>query len=246
MSMKKSLMATAAAVAMIAGPQLAFAQKQEAPASKVEAPARAPAAQQNAPAEKVAPPAGTTGQATPNAQSAPGGDKAGAKPEMKSDTKGNARTGASTDTRSDTKAGTAADTKSDTKSGSTATDTKSGTRSNTATDTKSDTRSGTSASDTRSGATGDGKAGASVQLSTEQRTQIRTTVLKSSNAPRVTNVNFSVRVGTVVPKTVRVVAVPAKLVEIQPAWRGYMYFVYQDEIIIVEPGSLRIVAVLNV
>jgi hypothetical protein len=36
------------------------------------------------------------------------------------------------------------------------------------------------------------------------------------------------------------------LVEIEPRWRGYMYFVYQDEIIIVEPGTLRIVAVLEV
>ena len=29
------------------------------------------------------------------------------------------------------------------------------------------------------------------------------------------------------------------LVEIQPAWRGYMYFVYEDEIIIVEPRTLQ-------
>ena len=53
-------------------------------------------------------------------------------------------------------------------------------------------------------------------------------------------------VGTVVPRTVRLVAVPATLIEIHPAWRGYMYFVDGDEIIIVEPGTLRIVAVLDV
>ena len=47
----------------------------------------------------------------------------------------------------------------------------------------------------------------------------------TGNAPRVTNVNFTINVGTVVPRTVRVVAVPATLVEIHPAWRGYMYFV---------------------
>ena len=71
------------------------------------------------------------------------------------------------------------------------------------------------------------------------------TVLTSS-APRVTNVNFNVRVGTVVPRTVRIVPLPATLIEIEPTWRGYMYFVYQDKIIVVEPGTLRIVAVLDV
>ena len=61
-----------------------------------------------------------------------------------------------------------------------------------------------------------------------------------------TNVNFSINVGTVVPRTVRVVAVPPPLIEIHPAWRGYMYFVHGDEIIVVEPDTLRIVAVLSV
>jgi hypothetical protein len=51
--MRKMLLATAAAAALIAGP--ALAQKQEGPAGKSEAPARAPAAQQSAPAEKPGP-----------------------------------------------------------------------------------------------------------------------------------------------------------------------------------------------
>jgi hypothetical protein len=62
----------------------------------------------------------------------------------------------------------------------------------------------------------------------------------------VTNVNFDIRIGTVVPRTVRVAPVPVTLVEIEPRWRGYMYFVYSDEIIIVEPRTLKIVAVLEV
>ena len=68
----------------------------------------------------------------------------------------------------------------------------------------------------------------------------------TGSAPRVTNVNFDIKVGTVVPRTVRVAPLSPILVEIEPQWRGYMYFVYQDEIIIVEPGTLRIVAVLEV
>ena len=92
---------------------------------------------------------------------------------------------------------------------------------------------------------GSGMTSSNVSLTTEQKTTIRSKVLTSS-APRVTNVNFDIRVGTVVPRTVRVAPVPVTLIEIEPRWRGYMYFVYADEIIIVEPRTLEIVAVLAV
>ncbi|MGZ3281467.1 MAG: DUF1236 domain-containing protein, partial [Xanthobacteraceae bacterium] len=71
-------------------------------------------------------------------------------------------------------------------------------------------------------------------LTTEQRTTIRKTVLSGGNVPRATNVNFNVSVGTTVPTSVRVVAVPSTLIEIYPEWRGHMYFVVNDEIIIVD------------
>jgi hypothetical protein len=83
-----------------------------------------------------------------------------------------------------------------------------------------------------------------VSLSTEQKTTVREKVLTSS-APRVTSVDFDLRVGTVVPRTVRIEQVPSTLVEIRPEWRSYRYFVYNDEIIIIEPDTLRIVAVLD-
>lgn len=87
--------------------------------------------------------------------------------------------------------------------------------------------------------------GSHVTFTAEQKTKIRQTVLTGS-APRVTSVNFDIKVGTVVPRTVRVAPLPVTIVEIEPQWRGYMYFVHNDEIIVVEPGSLRIVAVLVV
>jgi hypothetical protein len=43
-----------------------------------------------------------------------------------------------------------------------------------------------------------------------------------------------------------VVAVPEVLVEVHPEWRGFRYFVYNDEIIIVEPDTLKIVAIVAV
>src|SRR5262245_4160159 len=90
-----------------------------------------------------------------------------------------------------------------------------------------------------------GRSGSTVNLTTEQRTKIRQTVLAGGNAPRVNNVNFALSVGTVVPTSVHVVEVAPVLVEIHPEWRGYFYFVVGDEIIIVDRGH-RIIAVVAV
>jgi hypothetical protein len=88
-------------------------------------------------------------------------------------------------------------------------------------------------------------AGGAVNLTAEQRTHIRETVIRGGNAPRVNKVNFSISVGTVVPRSVRVVTVPSVIVDVHPQWRGYFYFVYQDEIIIVDKNH-HIVAILEV
>ena len=97
------------------------------------------------------------------------------------------------------------------------------------------------------GATEQGRGGASVSLNDQQRTQIRNSVLNSGNAPRVNNPNFSVNVGTVVPRgQIRLVRVPQPLLRIHPGWRRFVYFVYNDQIVIVDPRTMRIVNVLPV
>jgi peptidoglycan hydrolase-like protein with peptidoglycan-binding domain len=70
-------------------------------------------------------------------------------------------------------------------------------------------------------------------------------VFARSDVPRVTNVNFSVSVGTVVPTRLRVAAVPAAIIEIRPQFRNHLYFVVRDEIVIVD-NRRRIVAVIPV
>jgi hypothetical protein len=70
-------------------------------------------------------------------------------------------------------------------------------------------------------------------------------VLTGSNVPRVNNVNFAVSVGTDVPRNVHVVAVPAPLIRIHPEWRGHMYFVVGDQIIVVDRNH-RIIAIIDV
>jgi hypothetical protein len=85
-----------------------------------------------------------------------------------------------------------------------------------------------------------------VSFTSEQRTKIRETVFKEKNAPRVGNVTFSLNVGTVVPRTVHIVEVPEVIVSVHPEWRGFRYFIVNDEIVVVEPDTLKIVAVIAV
>jgi hypothetical protein len=89
-----------------------------------------------------------------------------------------------------------------------------------------------------------GQAGAGAKLSTEQRTKI-TTVIKSQNVRPVTNVNFSISVGTRVPRNVGFHPLPAEIVTIYPEWRGYEFFLVNNQIIVVNPRTLEIVDVID-
>jgi hypothetical protein len=96
----------------------------------------------------------------------------------------------------------------------------------------------------RTETTGRGDA-SGAQLTSEQRTKIRQVVV-SKNIPRVSNVNFNVSVGTVVPRTVTFHPIPAEIIEIYPAWRGYRVILVESQLVIVDPGTYRIVAVIAV
>jgi len=84
-----------------------------------------------------------------------------------------------------------------------------------------------------------------IALSAEQKDAIRNQVL-TSRAPRLARAEFSLDVGTIVPRYVRARAVPKALVDVHPALRGYNYFVVGREIVIIEPGTSIIVAVIEV
>ncbi|MEA2942990.1 MAG: hypothetical protein QOD09_3519 [Bradyrhizobium sp.] len=90
-----------------------------------------------------------------------------------------------------------------------------------------------------------GQAGAAAKLSTEQRTKI-TSVFKSQHVQPATNVNFSISVGTRVPRNVGFHPLPAEIVTIYPEWRGYEFFVVNNQIIVVNPRTLEIVDVIDV
>lgn len=89
-----------------------------------------------------------------------------------------------------------------------------------------------------------GQAGAGAKLSTEQRTRI-TTVIRDQHIAPTTNVNFSIAVGTRVPRTVSFHPLPTEVVTIYPEWRGYEFILVNGQIVVVDPRTLEIVAVLE-
>jgi len=88
-------------------------------------------------------------------------------------------------------------------------------------------------------------ANLSINITPENRTRIHEVFIKERSAPRVDRVTFGLSVGTAVPRSVRIVAVPQSIIEIQPTWRGYEYFMVGNQIVIVDPRSMEIVAVLD-
>jgi hypothetical protein len=89
-----------------------------------------------------------------------------------------------------------------------------------------------------------GQAGAGAKLSSDQRTKI-TTVIRNEHVAPVNNVNFSISVGTKVPRGhIDLRPLPSEVVTIYPEWRGYEFFLVRDEIIVVDPRTLEIVDVL--
>ena len=89
-------------------------------------------------------------------------------------------------------------------------------------------------------------SGERVQLSEQQRTNIGHTISKDTHLNRVTDVNFSINVGTRVPRSVHLVALPASVIALAPAYRSYQYFAVDDRICIVDPATYEIVEVITI
>jgi len=104
-------------------------------------------------------------------------------------------------------------------------------------------RGGQTGSTTGQGATGSQGA---VNLSTEQRTKITTAIKSKSTEFRpAENVNFSISVGARVPRSgVTLYTLPSEVVTVYPAWRGFKFILVRGEIIVIDPNTYEIVAVL--
>lgn len=96
------------------------------------------------------------------------------------------------------------------------------------------------------GTTAAAPSGGGANLTSQQRTVIKNKIIDNRSAPRVSHVDFNVRVGVAVPTSLHLAPLPPEIVSIHPAWRSYVYFVYEDEVIIVNPGTHKIVEVITV
>jgi hypothetical protein len=86
--------------------------------------------------------------------------------------------------------------------------------------------------------------GASVQLSQDQRTKIKDVIVRDRNVARVNGANFAVSVGARVPRDVHVTVLPPEVVTIVPEYRGFEYVLVGDQLLIIDPDTLEIVAIL--
>jgi hypothetical protein len=216
---KKAKLLSTVAAALLFGVGAASAQ-----GMGKDTPERAPAAQQSAPAEKIAPSMKngdhkapqTTGQATPDDKSGKAKETTGQAP--KSEPKsdmGQRAPGAAPQESSPANKSNMDNTASPS--------TKSSSEQNRAT-------------------TGQGAAG-SAKLTTEQRTKI-SSVIREQKVERV-NLNVSVSVGTRIPASVHVHQLPQQVIVIYPEWRGYDYILVGEQIVIIDPRTHEIVAVLE-
>ena len=99
-----------------------------------------------------------------------------------------------------------------------------------------------SASDSKT--TGNAATSATAAPPAEKRTQI-TSAIRQEKVEEVTNVNFNVSVGTVVPAGVRYHALPSHVVEIYPEWRGYDFILVRGRYIILRPHTHEIVYIIE-
>lgn len=95
------------------------------------------------------------------------------------------------------------------------------------------------------GAEGKGKpTGSLTRLDSEKRTEVQSVFRSHESEAIVRDIDIDVRVGVVVPRSVTLHAVPAEVIVLVPDYRAYRYFIYDDQVIVVDPDTLEIVDVL--
>src|SRR6266542_3117804 len=108
--------------------------------------------------------------------------------------------------------------------------------------------SGQTTTQGRTGQTGFAQGGAQgrVSINEQQRTRIHDVVVNKNFTSRfrASNMNFDVRVGTRIPRSFHLFAVPEDIVVIAPRFRGFRFFIVEDEIVFVDPVTFEIVAVM--
>lgn len=223
--MRKTKLLSTVAMALLLGAGAASAQ-----GMGKEPPERAPAAQQSAPAEKVAPSIKAGEQKAPQTAGQ-------AAPDSKATGKGDETTGQSPKSQATDKPATMDKDRSSAPSG------KSDIRSKSEQNDAASKSNQSTTEQNRSTTTGQGAAAGSTKLSAEQRTKITSIIKQRKVEP--TKLSVSVSVGTRVPASVHLYPLPVQVIEVYPAWRGFEYILVGDQIVIINPRTHEIVAIVE-
>jgi hypothetical protein len=235
--MKNSLLSSVAALALIVGIGPVFAQgtgMKEAPAAaapKADSASPSPKAESTSPSPKAESAAPANSPKGSSAETAP---PAGAKTGATAQDKGGEPKGSKA----------ASDTKADTKPSSAATPPSTNSASKDAKNPAADSKA--AGTDTKAGSntTGNAATSATAAPPAEKRTQI-VSAIKQEKVEEVTNVNFNISIGATVPSSVRYHALPPRIVEIYPEWRGYDFIVVRGKYIILRPQTHEIVYIIE-
>jgi hypothetical protein len=223
---KTNLLLTSAMVVLMAGVGPSLAQQQSAPEREHAAPAEKMAPEK---APSHAAPAGTTGQASHEERQSQSGERKSAQEREKTEHPQNRPT---SQTQREQRDHTTGQMRQEDRGSS---------QQNRADQGRERTDHREQSHET----TGQGAAGARANIAPETRTRIHDVIVRERNAPRVVSPNFEVSVGTRVPATVQFVAVPQTVVDIEPEWRGFEYFLIGDEMVVVDPRTMEIVAIID-
>jgi hypothetical protein len=86
--------------------------------------------------------------------------------------------------------------------------------------------------------------GKEVQLSSEKRDRVQTSLRSDLKLKRETKVDVDISIGSRAPRHWAFAPVPATVIEIVPEYRGYVVAYVEDEYVICDPDTYEIVAVL--
>jgi Protein of unknown function (DUF1236) len=89
----------------------------------------------------------------------------------------------------------------------------------------------------------DSDRNAGAGLNAEQRARLREILSARRDIPRMSNL-ADVRVNAVIPRSVRLAAIPDEVVRIYPRFRRHQAFIYRNQMVVVDPLTSRIVAML--
>lgn len=80
------------------------------------------------------------------------------------------------------------------------------------------------------------------RVTSEKQVRISESLSRERLAPPEHNLNIAIRVGETIPTHVRLYQLPPEIVSIEPEYRDYEYFATDDDVVIVEPRTHRIVS----